>query len=225
MGNPRHVCSGNCRYNPLEFRTRSTFGGVDKGRALTVGQPEITKLLHAIASGEPAAQQELFERIYDELRAIAAAQMSAERSAHTLAPTALVNEAYLRLAGTLEQGAIHNRAHFFGAAAEAMRRVLVDTARARGAQKRGGDRVRELLTDLPAAAEADPQNFLAVDAALEALNAFDAELYQIVRLRFFAGQSLEQTAHTLGVSERTIKRRWRFARAWLVRRIEHAEPQ
>lgn len=156
--------------------------------------------------------------VYDELRRLAAWKMSQESAAQTLQPTALVHEAWLRL-GAEDQPAWDNRAHFFGAAAEAMRRILVDRARSRGALRRGGGRAMAVFdeTELAAPVENDAV-MIALDEALSKLAAQDPAKAQLVKLRFFAGMRIEEAAETLGISEPTAKRWWSYARAWL-----HAE--
>ena len=160
------------------------------------------------------ALNKLFPAVYAELRAAARAQLRHERSDHTLQATALVHEAYLRLL----RGAYpswNDRQHFFRAAAEAMRRILVEHARRRARVKRGGNPVRITLADVASLTEQDPLDVLALDAAIRRLEEQDPTAADIVRLRFFAGLSVEETAAMLELSERTVKREWAFARAWL----------
>lgn len=153
---------------------------------------------------------------------MAAAQMARESSDHTLQPTALVHEAYFRLAGP-EQCSWENRAHFFAAAAEAMRRILVDHARRKLSAKRGGDVNRVPLTDDHVAETARPSELLSVDEALEHLLQADMQAAQVVKLRYFGGYSMEEIAQALGISDRTVYRDWAFARAWLRRRISDSD--
>jgi len=160
------------------------------------------------------ALNRLFPAVYAELRAAARAQLRHERSDHTLQATALVHEAYLRLLS----GAYptwNDRQHFFRAAAEAMRRILVEHARGRARVKRGGNPIRVTLTDVASLTHQDPAEVLALDAAIRRLEEQDPTAADIVRLRFFAGLSVEETAATLDLSDRTVKREWAFARAWL----------
>ena len=160
------------------------------------------------------ALNRLFPAVYAELRAAARGQLRYERSDHTLQATALVHEAYLRLLG----GAYpswNDRQHFFRAAAEAMRRILVEHARGRARVKRGGNPLRVTLTDVASLTQQDPAEVLALDAAIRRLQQQDPTAADIVRLRFFAGLSVEETAAMLELSERTVKREWAFARAWL----------
>jgi len=174
--------------------------------------PDLTLLLDAAAAGDRQAAAELLPLVYEELRRLAAARLAEERPGHTLQPTALVHEAYLRLVGDQQ---FDGRGHFFAAAAEAMRRILVESARRRGRVKRGGDRRRVDLDEYEMTDAAPADEILALDEALTRLAAEDSEAAQIVQLRFFAGLSIEQTAETLGVSRATAYRQWSYARAWL----------
>ena len=178
--------------------------------------PEVTNLLQAWAAGDPAARDELMAVVYDELHHRAAAYIRRERRDHTLQPTALVHEAYLRLVGSDKAG-WENRAHFFGAAARAIRRILVDRSRARRAVRRGGDRPLRLDTDAPLAEPGPSLDVLALDEALAKLGSVDAQKARVVELRFFGGLSVDETAATLGVSASTVDREWVFARVWLHR--------
>jgi RNA polymerase sigma factor (TIGR02999 family) len=162
--------------------------------------------------------ERLLPIVYDELRRLAAWKMAQESAAHTLQPTALVHEAWLRLGGA-EQPAWDNRAHFFGAAAEAMRRILVDRARSRGALRRGGGQAPLVFDELALAAPVENDGvMIALDEALAKLAAEDPAKAQLVKLRFFAGMRIDEAAEALGISEPTAKRWWNYARAWL-----HAE--
>jgi RNA polymerase sigma factor (TIGR02999 family) len=172
-----------------------------------------TLLLRRIESGDREAGAELLELVYGELRGLAAGYMAGERAAHTLQPTALVHEAWVRLMGT-EAGVWKDRAHFIGFAALAMRRVLVDHARRRRAEKRGGGR-REPLDAVVAVFEERGADLVALGEALERLEALDPELARIVERRFFAGATNAEVAADLGGSERTVERGWSTARAWL----------
>jgi len=174
-------------------------------------------------AGDGWNAQELLALVYDQLRRTAQERMAGERVGHTLSATALVHEAYLKLAGPRElpwQG----RAHFYAAAAEAMRRILIDHARARCAARRGGGDARQAalqLADLPdLSSEEESSGFLILDEAISRLEGADAQAAAVVRLRYFAGLSIEETARTLGVSPATVKRTWAFARAWLKEAIE-----
>ena len=186
---------------------------------------DITRILEETRRGEPGSLERLTERLYGELQELARHEMRAERAGHTLGPTALVHELYLRLSAGGDTPSFENRAHFFGAAATAIRRLLVEHARARGRQKRAGGRKRVELDDETTAGPTTPlgdERLLALEAALERLAAYDAQKAKIVELRFFAGCSVEDVAHALGVSESTIAREWRFARAWLQGQLEGA---
>jgi RNA polymerase sigma factor (TIGR02999 family) len=174
----------------------------------------ITQMLNAIEQGDPLAAQRLWPLVYDELRRLAAAQLARETAGQTLDTTALVHEAYLRLAGDQDQ-TFANRRHFFAAAAEAMRRILVDSARAKGAEKRGGGRRREHpdLDGFDAAAPAE--DLVALHEALERFATHDPVKAKLVELRFFGGLSLAEAAGCLDLSPSTADRAWRYARAWL----------
>jgi RNA polymerase sigma factor (TIGR02999 family) len=182
---------------------------------------DVTQLLRAMELGEERAADRLLAVVYDELRQLAAAKMAHESAGQTLQPTALVHEAWLRLGGDGQPG-WQNRRHFFGAAAEAMRRVLIDNARRKHAIRHGGDVARtnvdDLLVELAAPAPAD--ELLQVHEALELFSAEDARKAELVKLRYFVGMSLEEAAGVLGISERTAKRDWAYARAWLGDAIE-----
>ena len=175
---------------------------------------DITQLLANADTGDRRDQSKLFTCIYSELHRIAAACMRGERSDHTLQPTALVAEAYLRLTGG-QAVSWENKGHFFGAAAQAMRRILVEHARTRNAFKRGGDLHRLELYDSLAVVETDPLRMIEIDRALERLATIDERAVRVVELRFFAGLSVEETAGTLAISAKTVKRDWEFARVWL----------
>jgi len=176
---------------------------------------DVTRLLEAAASGDRGAFDLLYRSVYDELHRLAQANMRREQGGHTLQPTALVNEAYLRLAPSV--GHWENRRHFFGAAAEAMRRILVDHARRRLAAKRGAEFERVTLTgaalEVPTGQEG--VDVLQLDEALEKLRVESTRLADLVNLRFFAGLSIEDAANALEISPATAKRDWAFARAWL----------
>jgi RNA polymerase sigma factor (TIGR02999 family) len=176
---------------------------------------DITRLLDDAAGGDPNAVNRLYEQVYTELRAMAANKMASERKGHTLQPTALVHEAYLRLAGSAGSK-FGNRAHFFGAAAEAMRRILIERARRHLAAKRGAGAEAIPLDELelPSPASNDDQ-LLAMDDALQKFAALDARKAELVKLRYFVGMSFEETAMALGIAVPTAKEWWAFARAWL----------
>ncbi len=176
---------------------------------------EVTRILDAIGQGDAGAAAQLLPLVYDELRRLAAQRMAREKPGQTLQPTALVHEAYLRLVGHGEERHWDNRGHFFVAAAEAMRRILVENARRKRSLKRGGDRQRlDLNLEQPAEGERSAP-LLALDEALDRLEARDADKAQLVKLRYFAGMTVEQAAETLGISVTTANRWWSYARAWL----------
>jgi len=184
-------------------------------RTLT-GMSCVTQLLDAAAAGDPAAAADLLPLVYDELRRLADARLAAEKPGQTLQATALVHEAFLRLVGPADAARWDHRGHFFAAAAEAMRRILVDAARKKGRVRHGGGRRRVELADQPAAV---PDNdLLDLDDALSKLADRDPQKAELVKLRFFAGLTVPQAAAALGVSVATAERHWAFARTWL-----HAE--
>lgn len=179
---------------------------------------DITTQLHAWQAGDPSARERLFPLVYDELRLIAHRQLQRERPGHTLDTTALVHEAYLRLAGSTSQD-FSDRAHFFAMAATAMRRILVDYARRYRTEKRGAAPRRVSLTDTMLVAEERADTLLAVDEALGELARIDPRLSRVVECRFFAGLTEEETAETLGVTSRTVRRDWTKAKGWLLRTL------
>ena len=180
---------------------------------------EVTRILSAVEQGDPRAAEQLLPLVYDELRKLAAARMAEERADHTLQPTALVHEAYLRLVGGAQASDWDGRGHFFASAAEAMRRILVESARRKIRLKRGGGNSQaEFPDDLPAPA-APVEDVLAVSEALDELAAQNATAGELVKLHYFAGFTIEQSADLLGISHRTAYRTWAFARAWLFRTL------
>lgn len=182
---------------------------------------DVTRLLAAINDGDQQAMSALLPVVYEELRRLAQAHMANERSNHTLQPTALVHEAYLRLIGN-SSPQWDGRGHFFGAAAEAMRRILIDHARSKNAAKREGQLQRvELDPENPdRSSGTDPIDILALDDAISKLAAESPAKAELVKLRYFAGLSLDEAAHTMGVSLATAKRYWVFARAWLFKELQ-----
>jgi RNA polymerase sigma factor (TIGR02999 family) len=177
----------------------------------------VTILLEALQRGESNAAENLLAQVYQELRALAARKMSREGCVQTLQPTALVHEAWLRLAAGSPSW--ENRAHFFGAAAEAMRRILVDRARHRKALRRGSGQAHVDIAELDIASPGADEEVLAIHEALDALARHDARKAELVKLRYFTGFTIEQAAELLGVSIPTAKRDWRYARAWLFREM------
>jgi RNA polymerase sigma factor (TIGR02999 family) len=175
----------------------------------------VTLILNRAQAGDPNAASELLPLVYDELRKLAAARMTNEAAGHTLQPTALVHEAWLRLTRDEPNAPFANRAHFFAAAAEAMRRILIDRALAKATGKRGGGWKRLDLDKVEVAADADDDTLLLVNESLEMLAKEKPAAAEIVKLRFFAGLTLEEAGQVLGFTERTAKRHWAFARAWL----------
>jgi len=185
---------------------------------------EVTQLLNAWCGGDRAALNQLIPLIHDELHRLAHIYMVRERADHTLQTTALVNEAYLRLIDA-NQVPFQNRAHFFAISSNLMRRILVDFARSRGYQKRGGNIVKVEFDDVPVAAPSRGADVVALDDALTSLAEFDVRQAKIVELRFFGGLSEEDAAKVLGVSLRTVQREWAVAKAWLLREMMAGEAE
>ncbi|HEY7088787.1 MAG TPA: ECF-type sigma factor [Tepidisphaeraceae bacterium] len=179
---------------------------------------EASRLIHAASAGDGHAASELLPLVYEELRKLAGHRMNSERATHTLGATALVHEAYLRLVGNGEVDWA-SRAHFFHAAAEAMRRILVEHARAKGGPRRGGGRKKLPLDVVDLAVEADPVQIMALEEAISRLEERDADAARVLRLRFYAGLSVEETAKAVGSSPRTVKRDWAFARAFIIQAL------
>jgi RNA polymerase sigma factor (TIGR02999 family) len=180
---------------------------------------DVTQILQRISEGDSRAADELLPLVYDELRRLAAAYFVREKSGHTLQPTALVHEAYLRLIGQTRVE-WQNRAHFFAVAANMMRRILVDHARSKAAEKHGGDRTRiEVEKAISFASEERAVDLIAVDESLEILASLDEVQSRIVELRFFGGLTIEETAEVMNISPATVKREWSMAKAWLYDRL------
>jgi RNA polymerase sigma factor (TIGR02999 family) len=181
---------------------------------------DVTRILSQIESGDPSAAEQLLPLVYDELRTLAATKLAQEKPGQTLQATALVHDAYLRLVDSEQARHWNSRGHFFGAAAEAMRRILVESARRKGRVKHGGEHQRleiepgDLLSDHPS------DDLLALDEALDHLAASDRQAAELVKLRYFAGLTIPQAAEALSISPRTADSLWSFARAWLRRKIE-----
>ena len=184
---------------------------------------EITVILNRIGQGDQQAAEQLLVLVYDELRKLAAAKMARESAGQTLQATALVHEAWLRLGGG-QQPDWQNRAHFFAAAAEAMRRILIDRARSRRALRHGGGMACVNIDDIELAAAGSDDELLAVHEALDRLAVHDARKAELVKLRYFSGLTLEEAADVLGVAVPTAKRDWAYARAWLFREIAPEKP-
>ncbi len=179
---------------------------------------QVTRILERIGDGHASAAADLLPLVYEELRRLATARLAKEAhggAGQTLQPTALVHEAYMRLVDEGGSGKFQNRAHFFAAAAESMRRILVERARRRTAEKHGGGRQRVPLMDVPDWTEPEPREMLALDEALRHLAQSDRRLSEVVMFRYFAGLSIEQTAQAMDSSPATVKRDWNYARAWL----------
>ena len=183
----------------------------------------VTRLIALANSGDGAAVDQLFPAVYDELRRLARRRIAGERGGHTLQATALVHEAYLKLVGA-EHLSFAGRKQFFFAAAEAMRRILIDHARRHAGRKRGGGRKRVTLTGLELPAEGQAPEILALDEAVSRLEKRAPDVAEVVRLRFYAGLSVEETAEALGVSPRTVKRDWKYARAMLFHELSRDDP-
>lgn len=186
------------------------------------GEGDVTALLRRAEDGDAEALDRVFPLVYGELQRIARAQLARERAGHTLQPTALVSEAYLKLANRPPSGT-ENRAHFLAVAARAMRQVLVDHARSWAATKRGGGAAPVTLNEELAGGSSDPADILALDQALDRLDELDGRLRRVVEMRYFAGLQDEEIAQVLGITRRTVQRDWVKARAWLHRELGAAE--
>jgi RNA polymerase sigma factor (TIGR02999 family) len=180
---------------------------------------DVTRILSAIEEGDPSAARQLLPLVYDELRLLAAQRLAQEKPGQTLQATALVHEAYLRLVDVERAQHWNSRGHFFAAAAEAMRRILIDQARQKGSQRRGGGRDRRQLRDNDLIAAPLNEELLDLDEALAKLAAADPQAAELVKLRVFAGMTVEEIAQVQGTSPRTVKRDWAYARAWLGREL------
>ena len=179
---------------------------------------DVTQILNAIEQGDPQATEKLLPLVYEELRLLAAQKMAQEKPGQTLQATALVHEAYLRLVGSGSND-WNSRGHFFAAAAEAMRRILVDNARRKRSIRHGGRRLKVDLSDASMAVEEPKDDLLALDEALQKLSEEDEKLAELVKLRYFAGLTLEQVAGIMGIGRRTADRYWALGRAWLYQEI------
>jgi len=186
---------------------------------------DVTRILNSLEQGESHSADELLPLVYDELRKLAAARLAQERDGQSLQATALVHDAWLRLVDVRHQQRWDSRGHFFAAAAEAMRRILIERARRRGRLKHGGEFQRVDLPDEILIGNSTCEDVLALDEALTKLESLQPEKAQLVKLRFFAGLTIEQTAEALGMSVSTADRQWVYARAWLFREISGKSPE
>ncbi len=184
---------------------------------------EVTQIFEAIEAGDPHAAGQLLPLVYEELRRLAAAKMANEKPGHTLQATALVHEAWLRLVGTENHGSWSNRGHFFGAAAEAMRRILVESARRKGRVRHGGQLERVPVDQIDIPVSLPEQRLLEVNEALDALDREAPEAARVVKLRYFAGLTQEEVAAAMGISLRAAERHWTWAKTWLFQRIHEQE--
>src|SRR5262245_22554013 len=183
---------------------------------------EVTRILSAIEQGDPSAAEQLLPLVYDELRQLAAQKLACEKPGQTLQATALVHEAYLRLVDTEKAPHWNSRGHFFAAAAEAMRRILIESARRKQRVRHGSGRARIDLEQLDRMDEPASDHFLALDEALERLVKEEKTVAEVVKLRYFAGLTIEQAAEALGISVRTANRHWAYAKAWLYQQLSGA---
>ncbi len=186
---------------------------------------DVTHILSALEHGDPSAAEKLLPLVYDELRQLAAAKLAQEKPGHTLQATALVHEAYLRLVDTEVVQRWDSRRHFFAAAAEAMRRILVESARKKKRLRHGGGRCRLDLQETASIADAPQDDLLALDEALTRLAAREPAKAELVKLRYFAGLSIDEAADLMHISRTTAKRYWAFARAWLLAEIDDTEAE
>jgi RNA polymerase sigma factor (TIGR02999 family) len=184
---------------------------------------DVTRILSDIEQGDPAAAEKLLPLVYDELRQLAAAKMAQEKPGQTLQATALVHEAYIRLVDVDKAQHWNSRGHFFGAAAEAMRRILVDSARRKASPIHGGDRRRVELKEMCSATDVAPDDLLSIDEALTKLAESNRSKAELVRLRFYAGMSVPEAAKVLGISVATAERCWTYARTWLYCELKAGE--
>ncbi len=186
---------------------------------------QVTQIRSQIESGDPSAAEQLLPLVYEELRKLAAARLAHEKPGQTLQATALVHEAYLRLVDVDKAQHWNSRGHFFAAAAEAMRRILVDASRAKKSQRRGGGRNRLQLLEDNLTCDPRVEDFAELDEALERLRNVDSQAEKLVELRVFAGATIDEAAQILNLSPRTVKRTWAYARAWLRREMERGDTE
>jgi RNA polymerase sigma factor (TIGR02999 family) len=185
---------------------------------------DVTQILSIIEKGDPSGSEQLLSLVYDELRALAAARIAQEKPGQTLQATALVHEAYLRLVDVKQSQHWNSRGHFFGAAAEAMRRILVDQARRKQSAKRGGGHQRQPIEDVEIESPESSVDLLAVNEAVERFERIDKVAAELVKLRYYAGLTIPQTAEALGISTTTADRLWAYARAWLHAELKKGDP-
>jgi RNA polymerase sigma factor (TIGR02999 family) len=190
-----------------------------------LSMPDLTRILSSIEQGDTEAAAQLLPLVYDELRKLAAARLASEKPGQTLQATALVHEAYVRLVGVNQTQEWDSRGHFFAAAAEAMRRILLNRARDKNRVKRGGERVRVDLDQIELALDTSDEQLVELDDALTQLEVADPEAARLVNLRFFAGLSMKDAAVALGLAPRTAERQWAYARAWLYARLRPDDGQ
>jgi RNA polymerase sigma factor (TIGR02999 family) len=207
------------RTTPLEFRSGTPLGWPSEA----VSMNDVTRILSAIEQGDPQAAEQLLPLVYNELRKLAAQKLAQEKPGQTLQATALVHEAYLRLVDQDQARCWDSRGHFFAAAAEAMRRILVEQARRKKALRRGGRAVGQVLREDDRVSAPVSDEVLDLDEALRKFEAVDRQAAQVVKLRIFAGMTIEESAQALGVSTRTADRSWAYARAWLSRELGEYE--
>ncbi len=185
---------------------------------------DVTQILSQIEQGDSSAAEQLLPLVYDELRRLAMARLTQEKPGQTLQATALVHDAYIRLVDVAKTQHWNSRVHFFGAAAEAMRRILINRARDKGRLKRGGSFQRVDLEQIELALDTPGEQLIALDEAIESLEAESPQCAQVVKLRFFAGLSIEETAAVMTISASTVKRHWGYARAWLFDALREEDP-
>jgi RNA polymerase sigma factor (TIGR02999 family) len=214
------------RFNQLGPTALTTSGpdrSLDGSSFSVTPMKDVTRILSAVEQGDPRAAEQLLPLVYEELRKLAAQKLAQEKPGHTLQATALVHEAYVRLVDVEKAQHWNGRGHFFAAAAEAMRRILVDRAREKGRAKHGGDRQRFDVDALALATEVTPDQLLAIDDALDQLERDDPIAAQLVKLRYFTGLTVEEAGQALGVATTTAYRHWNYARAWLHSELLDAE--
>ncbi len=212
----------DCRTRNLESLTGKVTDDTPRARDYAHGMSEVTQILSRIDQGDPTAGAELLPLVYDELRKLAAHRIAREQPGQTLQATALVHEAYLRLVDAKQPQSWDGRGHFFSAAAEAMRRILVDSARQRRRTKHGGEFRRVPFDSLELSIAEPPDDLLEIDEALTKLSKVHPDRAELIRLRFFAGLTNQEAAQALGISATTAERQWTYARAWLLREVGSA---